>query len=136
MKNILKRKLNFGYVFCCLISFTLTISNVLQLSSYFCPPSAEDIVSAASMEYHLPSKFLVIFSTKSRHYITGQTQLTQQQFHELLYEAGGAEGHALLYVLPITQLSPDKMTSDFSCLAPLSESTMNVVCDLCLLCSS
>lgn len=87
-------------------------------------------MSAASTEYHLPSKFLVIFSTKSRHYITGQTQLNQKQFQELLDEAGGSEGHAFLYLLPVTQLSPDKVTSDFSCLAPLSESTMSVSCGL------
>ena len=86
--------------------------------------SVEDIVSAASTEYHLPSKFVVLFSTKSRFYITGQNALTQQQFKELLNDAGGAEGHALLYLLPITQLSPDKVISDYSCIAPLSESKL------------
>ena len=79
-------------------------------------------MSASSTEYHLPSKFVVLFSTKNRFYIAGHNTLTPQQFKELLDDAGGAEGHALLYLLPVTQLSPDKVISDFSCIAPLSES--------------
>ena len=78
-------------------------------------------MNAASQEYHIPSKFLILFSTKSRHYITGQNNISQSHFAELLNDAGGGEGHALLYLLPVTQLSPDKMISDYSCLAPLSE---------------
>ena len=46
---------------------------------------------------------------------------TPQQFKELLDDAGGAEGHALLYLIPLTQLSSDKVMSDFSCIAPLSK---------------
>ena len=86
------------------------------------PCSVEDIVSAASTEYRLPSKFVVLFSTKNRFYIAGHNTLTPQQFRELLDDAGGTEGHALLYLLPVTQLSPDKVMSDFSCIAPLSKS--------------
>ena len=105
----------------------------ISLSLVLTDCSVEDIVSAASTEYHLPSKFVVLFSTKTRFYITGQNVLTPQQFKELLNDAGGTEGHALLYLLPITQLSPDKVMSDYSCIAPLSESKKVIATNLVLI---
>ena len=79
-------------------------------------------MSVTRMEYRLPPKSIILFSTKSRFYITGQNSLTPEQFKELLDDAGLSEGHAHLYLLPITQLSPDKFVPDYSCIAPLSES--------------
>ena len=105
-----------------MINMQTLIQYKTKLSCLLCSYSAEDIVTLTRMEYHLPPKSVVLFSNKSPFYITGQNSLTPEQFKELLDDAGLTEGYALLYLLPITQLSPDKFIPDYSNIALLSKS--------------
>ena len=73
-------------------------------------------------QFGIPPDGQVVFSSSSMHYLSSHTRLTPQQFSELLDGAGGKQGHAILYLLPIPQVQSEKLQPDFSCLSKLSES--------------
>ena len=74
-------------------------------------------------QFGIPPDGQVVFSSSSVYYLSSHTHLTPQQFSELLDGAGGKQGHAILYLLPIPQVQSEKLQPDFSCLSKLSEST-------------
>ncbi len=63
----------------------------------------------------------MVFSSSYELYLSPHTTMNAQQFSEFLQQAGGSQGHAVLYLLPIPDLS-DLLEPEYSCLAKLSES--------------
>lgn len=84
--------------------------------------SAEQLTVEIFGNFGVPADGQVVFSSSSVHYLSSHTRLMPQQFSELLEGAGGKQGHAVLYLLPIPQVQSEKLQPDFSCLSKLSES--------------
>ena len=85
--------------------------------------SAEQLTVEIFGHFGVPADGQVVFSSSSVHYLSSHIRLTPQQFSELLEGAGGKQGHAVVYLLPIPQVQSEKLQPDFSCLSKLSEST-------------
>ena len=82
---------------------------------------ADVLVDKVHVQWHIPSVSQVIFSTSSSHYISPHENILQPQLVEFLDRSGGSEGHAKLYLLPLSQLQQEDVTPDSTCFTALSK---------------
>ena len=83
-------------------------------------PRSEQLTAEIASQSGIPAQGQVVFSTNYDLYLSQHTTMTPQQFSEFLQLAGGAQGHALLYLLPIPDIS-DVMEPEYRTLAKLSK---------------
>ena len=90
------------------------------------------LIDKVNIQWHTSSASQVIFSTASSHYISPLETISQGQLVELLNKAGGSEGHAKLYLLPIQESLQTSVVPDLICFTPLSELSslfLEVLCE-------
>jgi len=91
---------------------------------HICTYSANALLEKISFVWDIPQDELVVFSSNHPQYIGPHSQLTKEEFQQLIDKSGGLDGHAKLYVLTMKYVKMDDVIEpDVSCLEPLSEST-------------
>ena len=82
---------------------------------------ADVLIDKVYVQWLIPSFSQVIFSASSSHCISPHGNILQPQLVELLDRAGASEGHAKLYLLPLSQLQQEDVTPDSTCFTALSK---------------
>ncbi len=84
-------------------------------------PRSEQLQSEVRSQSGISVENQVVFSASYAPYLSPHTSMEPEQFSEFLQRAGGSEGHALVYLLPVSDLN-DLLEPEYGCLAKLSES--------------
>jgi hypothetical protein len=81
----------------------------------------EDLCERIMSTFNVPMEDQIVFSAQSDLHISKYSQLTQNDFNLFLNRAGGSQGHAILYLLPMNHINAKLIEPDYGVMAKLCE---------------
>jgi hypothetical protein len=79
----------------------------------------EDLCERIMSTFNVPMEDQIVFSAQSDLHISKYSQLTQNDFNLFLNRAGGSQGHAILYLLPMNHINAKLIEPDYGVMAKL-----------------
>ncbi|XP_003387126.1 PREDICTED: inhibitor of nuclear factor kappa-B kinase subunit beta-like [Amphimedon queenslandica] len=79
----------------------------------------EDLMNDIELAAGTPVEHQVIFSSQSDIYISKNSNTSQNDFNLFMNRAGGSQGHAVIYFIPVNEVTADLLEPDYGALAKL-----------------